>query len=561
MAIKSDGYMRALLKRLVDAGWRLGEVRGSGHRALYSPAGEMVIIASSPSDQKSRHQVEKVLRKYGFDTSKNHKPKSKRTPFHGSPALDANLDHGADTADAASDAGAIDRPSGDYAIDDGYTMADAIDDTTALGYELAAGVSLAAGAGHFGSTCGSIVTQHGLARHIATENEDTMGKKNALIGANSNRKNTAQTTGPAPSPASGKRATTQPAPALPVATVTPIRPATSPAPQTQAAPQTQTTPQTPVVTSPPASLRPTASSGQQETKVEIIDASLARDLLSRNTSNRSISDKLVDAIARDIVQGRWMLTHQGIALDPDFNLLDGQHRLLAIMKANRAVPICVTYNVQNPNQAAFGIIDTNNRPRSARDITSLTRDFGGRGSHVVGICNAAVKTIARFGGTSTAHRYTNAELGQLLDVFQSDILAVVDRVGSSKGLRQAGVVGAIALARPIGPELIDAIVDRLRSKINMSMTLSGLWNAIDRLSRDRESARTSLGIITLRAVVAELRGQTDVKSFTVREETDITNDATLRSVLYQRKQLGLPEIPLIRTFYETDAAAAATGEE
>ena len=38
--------------------------------------------------------------------------------------------------------------------------------------------------------------------------------------------------------------------------------------------------------------------------------------------------------------GQWASTHQGIAFADDDTLIDGQHRLLAIVKATMQPPIC-----------------------------------------------------------------------------------------------------------------------------------------------------------------------------------------------------------------------------
>ena len=39
-------------------------------------------------------------------------------------------------------------------------------------------------------------------------------------------------------------------------------------------------------------------------------------------------------IARDMKAGHWRLTHQGIAFDPAGVLIDGQHRLWAIVESD-----------------------------------------------------------------------------------------------------------------------------------------------------------------------------------------------------------------------------------
>ena len=69
-------------------------------------------------------------------------------------------------------------------------------------------------------------------------------------------------------------------------------------------------------------------------KLMDVTPEIAKRWLEQNRGNRSINQKQVDTIAKDILAGDFDTTHQGIAIATDGTLLDGQHRLLAIVKAN-----------------------------------------------------------------------------------------------------------------------------------------------------------------------------------------------------------------------------------
>jgi hypothetical protein len=43
-------------------------------------------------------------------------------------------------------------------------------------------------------------------------------------------------------------------------------------------------------------------------------------------------------------RGQWQLTHQGVAFDVNGILIDGQHRLSAVVQSNCIVPMMVTMN-------------------------------------------------------------------------------------------------------------------------------------------------------------------------------------------------------------------------
>lgn len=64
-------------------------------------------------------------------------------------------------------------------------------------------------------------------------------------------------------------------------------------------------------------------------------------LNDRNEKNRNEIDGNIDAMSRDIVNGNWETTHQGIAFDGAGQLIDGQNRLAAIIKAMKSVEVVV----------------------------------------------------------------------------------------------------------------------------------------------------------------------------------------------------------------------------
>ena len=89
-------------------------------------------------------------------------------------------------------------------------------------------------------------------------------------------------------------------------------------------------------------------------EVVTVTPQLAAEWLKRNTDNRPLRKWHVEALAGAITRGEWVLSHQGVAFAEDGRLLDGQHRLAAIVKANTSVLMVVTRNVP---EDAFKAID------------------------------------------------------------------------------------------------------------------------------------------------------------------------------------------------------------
>jgi hypothetical protein len=103
------------------------------------------------------------------------------------------------------------------------------------------------------------------------------------------------------------------------------------------------------------------------TTIETVTPAMAADWLKMNTNNRPLDQKRVQAFADDIRLGRWQTTHQGIALSKDGRLLDGQHRLSAIVVAQRSVQMMVFHGV---DPRTFTVMDRG-KPRTLRDVTGI----------------------------------------------------------------------------------------------------------------------------------------------------------------------------------------------
>jgi hypothetical protein len=100
------------------------------------------------------------------------------------------------------------------------------------------------------------------------------------------------------------------------------------------------------------------------TEVIEITPKMAQLFLSNNNVNRKISQSNIASLASDMKEGRWQLTHQGICLGKDMALIDGQHRLKAILEADVPVKMCVTFD-DNLTSPLDWIIDAGIKRTSA----------------------------------------------------------------------------------------------------------------------------------------------------------------------------------------------------
>lgn len=99
-----------------------------------------------------------------------------------------------------------------------------------------------------------------------------------------------------------------------------------------------------------------------------ITPELATSLLERNGLNRPLNDQHVRRIADQIRSGKWRFNGDTIKIADTNDVLDGQHRLWAIIEARTAVETILVTGIA---REAFATIDTLRRPRSGADVLAL----------------------------------------------------------------------------------------------------------------------------------------------------------------------------------------------
>lgn len=106
---------------------------------------------------------------------------------------------------------------------------------------------------------------------------------------------------------------------------------------------------------------------QPDSKVVPITPALAKVWLGHNIRNRSLRVDYVNDLAGRIERGEWEMTGEAIKFSVNGALLDGQHRLSAIVKSGVTVPMMVMRGIA---ESAQDHMDTN-RARTAADMLGL----------------------------------------------------------------------------------------------------------------------------------------------------------------------------------------------
>jgi hypothetical protein len=101
-------------------------------------------------------------------------------------------------------------------------------------------------------------------------------------------------------------------------------------------------------------------------KLEIVTPKKADEYLKHNIRNRKPRRQVVNELCTIIAKDEWRVVHQPIAFDGVGRLVDGQHRLMAIVKTGEALPMYVA-RYRNEETAMNLPIDRQSR-RSVADI-------------------------------------------------------------------------------------------------------------------------------------------------------------------------------------------------
>jgi hypothetical protein len=178
-------------------------------------------------------------------------------------------------------------------------------------------------------------------------------------------------------------------------------------------------------------------------RVSKITPDKAAEMLAANTTNRPLSKATVRAFAEAMRRGDWLVTHQGIAFDTRGVLVDGQHRLAAIIEADVPVELTVFTDVEPDT---FDVLDTGKR-RNAADVLAI------EGEKSTTLLAAMVRTVWQYenrpdqswsGGTAAV---TNHQIVQTLAEHPRirEFVPVGERIAAETGMIKSAAGAAAYL--------------------------------------------------------------------------------------------------------------------
>ena len=181
-----------------------------------------------------------------------------------------------------------------------------------------------------------------------------------------------------------------------------------------------------------------------EAKVIQVTPAMAQKWLNEhNPHNRPLYEKTIEAYAADMKKGLWTINNQGIGFDEEGNLLDGQHRLYAIVFSGVTVPLLVIRGLPNKFFDGHVTQETIDRgkPRSIGDILTLSH-----GMENASLRAAMAAILANLSLGNTSIKMTSGITLEIIKIYQGEMDAVMQARSAVKGLLYAPALGAFCFA-------------------------------------------------------------------------------------------------------------------
>jgi hypothetical protein len=164
-----------------------------------------------------------------------------------------------------------------------------------------------------------------------------------------------------------------------------------------------------------------------KTEIVLMTPAFAQEILKKNTKNRKIRRSSVETFRTLLRRGEWVLTHQGVAISSEDVLLDGQHRLLAIVETG--IPAKVLFST-DCDPAIYQAIDRG-ISRTNEDSTQIPR-------RIIEVLNFFAQIDSGTG------RKTPGQLGELDGIFGAQARLLMDAAPSHRAVFSAAPVRAAA---------------------------------------------------------------------------------------------------------------------
>jgi hypothetical protein len=238
-----------------------------------------------------------------------------------------------------------------------------------------------------------------------------------------------------------------------------------------------------------------------EVREEITPAKAKEWLKQNDACNRNLRDAVVRRYAMDMSAGKWLYTGEAIKFSVGGTLLDGQHRLSAIVRSGATVTMLVVYGL--PMESVLAM-DSGSRRQTWENITRAPLGMPDPKVVVSWCARARILQGEGVGAPSAEtvrqwYEDNKEHVQALLKIRSSNITRI--------GL--ASVWGAIAFVRPLNPEKVDAFARKIYRGENLRCDdpVFPLREHLVRTNGSESGNNMEMSLRTLAALRATLEGR------------------------------------------------------
>lgn len=191
----------------------------------------------------------------------------------------------------------------------------------------------------------------------------------------------------------------------------------------------------------------------------LLTPELARHFLNTMTKNRKPNQSDVNKYAKEMTNGNWSHNGQSIKFNHNGEMIDGQHRCLAVILSGVPIMITVTYGVDDPR--AWKTID-NGRARNVLQLTQMMHPELKSPQIYNAIARrlaAYENTIEKGGFTLKSHSFRCVDRDEVLDLtgaMKEEIGVVVNSMKSALPVKRckagSAAMTALILCKRANPE-------------------------------------------------------------------------------------------------------------
>lgn len=198
-------------------------------------------------------------------------------------------------------------------------------------------------------------------------------------------------------------------------------------------------------------------------QVKTITPAMASEMLEKHLckeNQRKQSQSVVDSYARSMRAGQWVLTHQGIAIDENGELVDGQHRLQAVIAAGVPVQMLVTTGLAATMKGGH-VIDAIDRGRERKVGDQLALRHGVTNASLYAAVARGVLWLCASSQKLMVGKFTVGAALQVSEHYGAEIDHCMKHRSNEYAVRNSSVIAACAFAMKAHPAQMREFYARL----------------------------------------------------------------------------------------------------